>query len=113
MQQQQLQQLQQQQLQKQLLAQQLLMTGGGMVAQPAAVSDRKQREVYIGNLQIGVVTQEVLKDFFNQVRPAGRPREGQAGGDVGGGVREGRGDSAAMLQSGSGKTGLECTWAGV
>lgn len=33
---------------------------------PAACA-RPQREVYIGNLAIGIVTQDVLRDFFNQV----------------------------------------------
>ena len=66
MQQQQLQQQQQQQLQKQLLAQQLLMTGGAATA-PGLVSDKKQREVYVGNLAIGIVSPEILREFFNQV----------------------------------------------
>lgn len=66
MQQQQLQQLQQQQLQKQLLAQQLLMSGGGS-STGGLLTDKKQREVYVGNLAIGIVTPDVLKDFFNQV----------------------------------------------
>lgn len=86
MQQQQLQALQQQQLQNQLLAQQLMMASAGQVmaatAMPAALAampqaapsaaasataDRKAREIYIGNLAIGIITQELLAEFFNQV----------------------------------------------
>eukprot|EP00887_Chlorella_sp_A99_P001501 scaffold8.g1501.t1 len=87
MQQQQLQALQQQQLQNQLLAQQLMMASAGQVmaatAMPAALAampqaapsaaasataDRKAREIYIGNLAIGIITQELLAEFFNQAR---------------------------------------------
>lgn len=78
--QQQLQQLQQQQLQKQLLAQQLLMSGAGAVpaAAPGAAAapgeaTRKQREIYVGNLAIGVLTPDLLKEFFNQVFAAAVP----------------------------------------
>eukprot|EP00884_Botryococcus_braunii_P021068 jgi/Botrbrau1/7645/Bobra.0159s0089.4 len=56
--------MQQQQLQKQLLTQTLLMqqqalTGGVLV------STKKQREVYVGNLTIGVVTDVMLRELFN------------------------------------------------
>lgn len=78
MQQQQLAALQQQQLQKQLLAQQMMMGAPGLVAPAgglgtappvpqALATDRKQREIYIGNLAIGIITQELLKEFFDQV----------------------------------------------
>ena len=77
LQQQQQQQLAQQQqqaaaLQKQLLAQQMLAGGGlaglalGAGLGAAPVSDKKQREVYIGNLAVGQVTGEMLREFFNQ-----------------------------------------------
>jgi len=86
-----LQQLQQQQLQKQLLAQQMLLqqqvhcwhaarlvhhavfaclahcnlgpqalTGGNL-----SLSNKKQREIYVGNLTIGVVVDTMLRDLFN------------------------------------------------
>jgi splicing factor U2AF 65 kDa subunit len=56
--------------QQQFLAAQLV-GGAGAPGAPgadptAAALDRKQREVYIGNLAIGSTTSEVLKDFFNQ-----------------------------------------------
>lgn len=58
-------------LQKQLLAQQMLAGGGlaglAMGGNPvAALSDKKQREVYIGNLAVGQVNGEMLREFFNQ-----------------------------------------------
>ncbi|EFN58712.1 hypothetical protein CHLNCDRAFT_50180 [Chlorella variabilis] len=80
MQQQQLAALQQQQLQKQLLAQQLMMgggmgapglampqAGGGTGGTQAETAARKAREIYIGNLAIGIITPELLREFFDQV----------------------------------------------
>lgn len=68
--------LQQSQLHQQIMAQQLLgvqqqaVAAGGLVAgvtDTAAITlDRKQREVYVGNLAIGVVTKQILEEFFNQ-----------------------------------------------
>ena len=75
-QQQQMAALQQAQLHQQIMAQQLLgvqqqaVAAGGLVAgvtDTAAITlDRKQREVYVGNLAIGVVTKQILEEFFNQ-----------------------------------------------
>lgn len=85
LQQQQLAALQQQELQRQLLAQQLIMgvpgiqapAGAALGAAPAALPggytqeqitiDRKQREIYIGNLAVGITTKELLREFFDQV----------------------------------------------
>ena len=61
-----MQQLQQQQMQKQLLAQQLLMQQSGGMLGSASAPSKKQREVYIGNLAIGVITPELLREFFNK-----------------------------------------------
>lgn len=83
MQQQQMAAMQQQQLQKQLLAQQLIMQVPGLqapgqqalsaqpllpggITQEQATIDRKQREIYIGNLAIGIISRELLKEFFDQ-----------------------------------------------
>ena len=33
-------------------------------AQTASILDRKQRELYVGNLPIGMVTQDVLMELF-------------------------------------------------
>lgn len=84
LQQQQLASLQQQELQRQLLAQQLIMgvpgiqapVGAAMGAAPTLPGgysqeqitiDRKQREIYIGNLAVGITTRELLREFFDQV----------------------------------------------
>ncbi|KAL4432874.1 hypothetical protein ABPG77_008200 [Micractinium sp. CCAP 211/92] len=85
LQQQQLAALQQQELQRQLLAQQLIMGVPGIqapagaslavaaAAQPGGYTqeqitiDRKQREIYIGNLAVGITTKELLREFFDQV----------------------------------------------
>lgn len=70
---------QQEQLQRQLLAQQMLGVGGMLSALDAAgpagqqgptaldTLHRKQREIYIGNLAIGLTTKELLYEFWNQV----------------------------------------------
>ncbi|KXZ53229.1 hypothetical protein GPECTOR_7g1123 [Gonium pectorale] len=71
---------QQQQLQRQLLAQQLLLqqqaaAAAAALAQPvvqqqntnAATADRKAREIYVGNLAIGVVTADMLRELFNTI----------------------------------------------
>lgn len=72
---------QQQQLQRQmLLQQQLLLQQQAMAAAAqlnaakSAVSntsvstaDRKAREIYVGNLAIGVVTTDMLRELFNTV----------------------------------------------
>lgn len=93
MQQQQLAALQQQQLQKQMLAQQMMLGGGmggagltmpGMPNMPAAsatqpeTAARKAREIYIGNLAIGVMTPELLKELFDQVGTSGSKQAGAA-----------------------------------
>lgn len=62
-------QQQQQALQQQLLAQALLQQQA-MAAQQAtpqltATQQRKAREIYIGNLAIGTVSPEILREFFN------------------------------------------------
>ncbi|KAI7840349.1 hypothetical protein COHA_006131 [Chlorella ohadii] len=73
MQQQQLAAMQQQELQKQLLAQQMMMPGGLAAAAGGAQQSqletlhRKQREVYIGNLAIGIITKDLLQEFWDQV----------------------------------------------
>ena len=63
-----------------LVQQMMMMSAPGMLpsaglaaAAPVATasapsSDRKQREVYIGNLAIGVTTEEILLEFFNKAR---------------------------------------------
>ncbi|GLC56991.1 hypothetical protein PLESTB_001171100 [Pleodorina starrii] len=71
---------QQQQLQRQLLAQQMLLqqqaaAAAAALAPPvaqqqntnAATADRKAREIYVGNLAIGVVTSDMLKELFNTI----------------------------------------------
>ncbi|GFR47985.1 hypothetical protein Agub_g9809 [Astrephomene gubernaculifera] len=76
---------QQQQLQRQLIAQQLLLQQQAAAAaaalapapqpQPqqqqsntnATTLDRKSREIYVGNLAIGVVTADMLKELFNTI----------------------------------------------
>lgn len=58
---------QQQQLQRQLLAQQLLLQNSAASGQTALQANRKQREVYVGNLAIGSVTADMLKELFNAV----------------------------------------------
>lgn len=74
---------QQQQLQRQLLAQQMLMQQQAAAAAAAATAsavaaaasgstavqtaDRKAREIYVGNLAIGVVTPDMLKELFNAI----------------------------------------------
>ncbi|GLI61296.1 hypothetical protein VaNZ11_003650 [Volvox africanus] len=70
---------QQQQLQRQLIAQQLLLqqqaaAAAAALAPPvqqqntsAATADRKAREIYVGNLAIGVVTSDMLKELFNTI----------------------------------------------
>ncbi|CAD7704530.1 unnamed protein product [Ostreobium quekettii] len=60
-----LQQLQQQQLQRQLLAQQLLLQQQALTGTNAMIANKKQREVYVGNLTIGVVTADMLRELFN------------------------------------------------
>ncbi|KAK9824055.1 hypothetical protein WJX72_007388 [[Myrmecia] bisecta] len=64
MQMQALQAIQQQQLQKQLLTQQLLMQQQAMGG-AGLLSNKKQREVYVGNLTIGVVNDLMLRELFN------------------------------------------------
>ena len=66
-------QLHQQIMQQQLLGvqqQQGLAAAGGLgagIADTAAITlDRKQREAYVGNLAVGVITKPVLEEFFNQ-----------------------------------------------
>ncbi|PSC72638.1 splicing factor u2af 65 kda [Micractinium conductrix] len=88
MQQQQMAAIQQQELQRQLLAQQMMMGAPGLAemmmapggaapmaaaptadgghSQEAMTIDRKQREIYIGNLAIGITTKEILYELFNQ-----------------------------------------------
>ncbi|KAG2446513.1 hypothetical protein HYH02_008503 [Chlamydomonas schloesseri] len=73
---------QQQQLQRQLLAQQMLLqqqaaaaAAAAALSKPAmaqqsttaATADRKSREIYVGNLAIGVVTADMLKELFNTI----------------------------------------------
>ncbi|GIL73769.1 hypothetical protein Vretimale_5365 [Volvox reticuliferus] len=70
---------QQQQLQRQLIAQQLLLqqqaaAAAAALAPPvqqqntsAATADRKAREIYVGNLAIGVVTSDMLRELFNTI----------------------------------------------
>ena len=74
---------QQQQLQRQLMAQQMLMQQQAAAAAAAATAsavaaaasgstavqtaDRKAREIYVGNLAIGVVTPDMLKELFNAI----------------------------------------------
>lgn len=71
--------MQQQQLQKQLLAQQMLLQQQALSGNLGMVAGRKQREVYVGNLTIGVVTDVMLKELFNGALahlvpdPAGNP----------------------------------------
>lgn len=60
-----LQQLQQQQLQKQLLAQQMLLQQQALTGGNLSLSNKKQREIYVGNLTIGVVVDTMLRDLFN------------------------------------------------
>ena len=89
LQQQQMAAMQQQQLQQQLLAQQMMMAAPGglagmMMAPPGGVAgaaataagtsqtqqqaaERKQREIYIGNLSIGTMSPELLREFFDAV----------------------------------------------
>lgn len=115
LQQQQLAALQQQELQRQLLAQQLIMgvpgiqapAGAALGAAPAALPggytqeqitiDRKQREIYIGNLAVGITTKELLREFFDQARRWGVAGEG------------GRGEcgTAAMLDANAGSAAAE------
>ena len=56
--------------------------GGGTGGTQAETAARKAREIYIGNLAIGIITPELLREFFDQVRVG---REG------GGGRTSGRG----------------------
>lgn len=66
--------LQQQQLHQQIMAQQLMGVqqgvAGGLVAGVADTAaqtlDRKQREVYVGNLAIGAINGKLIEEFFNQ-----------------------------------------------
>mmetsp|Transcript_6083 Transcript_6083/g.15682 ORF Transcript_6083/g.15682 Transcript_6083/m.15682 type:complete len:349 (+) Transcript_6083:684-1730(+) len=60
-------QLQQQQMQQQLLAQQLLAAQqqAAMAGANAQQASKKQREVYVGNLTIGVVSEMMLRELFN------------------------------------------------
>jgi len=69
--------LQQQQLHQQIMQQQLLgvtqQPGAGVpglagtIADTAAITlDRKQREVYVGNLAIGAIDRKLIEEFFNQ-----------------------------------------------
>lgn len=60
-----MQQLQQQQLQRQLLAQQLLLQQNALTGTNALIANKKQREVYVGNLTIGIVTADMLRELFN------------------------------------------------
>ncbi len=39
---------------------------GGIADVAAITLDRKQREAYVGNLAVGVITRELLEEFFNQ-----------------------------------------------
>lgn len=39
---------------------------GGLADVAAITLDRKQREAYVGNLAVGVITKELLEEFFNQ-----------------------------------------------
>lgn len=58
--------LQQQQLQKQLLQQQQLMQQQAMSMPGANQNSKKQREIYVGNLTIGAVSDALLGDLFNR-----------------------------------------------
>ena len=102
MQQQQMLALQQQELQKQLLAQQMMMGPGGLAAAAAVPGatqaqqletvHRKQREIYIGNLAMGIITQDLLREFWDQVG-------GWVGVGVGGsGRKKGQSMGARRLQ---------------
>ena len=54
-------------------------------AAAGGTSDRKQREIYVGNLAIGVTSPELLQEFFNKVgRGAGGGLEWWGGGGEGG-----------------------------
>ena len=71
---------QQQALQRQLLTQQLLLqqqaaaatpilvlSAVPVAAVPTAAATKKAREIYIGNLAIGQVTSDMLRELFNTV----------------------------------------------
>ncbi|EIE26777.1 hypothetical protein COCSUDRAFT_64653 [Coccomyxa subellipsoidea C-169] len=55
--------IQQQQLQQQMMSQQLLLQQQALMG--GAASGKKQREVYVGNLTIGAVTDVMLRELFN------------------------------------------------
>eukprot|EP00890_Picochlorum_soloecismus_P000464 jgi/Picsp_1/1418/NSC_04897-R1_protein len=62
--------LQQDQMQRQLLAQQLggqvnFGTGGELLTD-RETQEKKQREIYVGNLAIGAVNASIVEEFFNQ-----------------------------------------------
>lgn len=59
--------LQQQQLQRQLLAQQMLLQQQALAGNQVQAANKKQREVYVGNLAIGIITGEHLRELFNAV----------------------------------------------
>lgn len=59
---------QQQQLQRQLLQQQMLLQQSTTASsQQADRVSRKQREIYVGNLAVGSVNMDMLRELFNAV----------------------------------------------
>lgn len=59
---------QQQQLQRQLLQQQMLLQQSTTASsQQADRISRKQREIYVGNLAVGSVNMDMLRELFNAV----------------------------------------------
>ena len=38
----------------------------GVLETPAQQQERKQREIYVGNLAMGIVTRDIIEEFFNQ-----------------------------------------------
>ena len=65
--------MQQAHLHQQIMAQQLLgvknqqsTTVPGIADVAAITLDRKQREAYVGNLSMGIITKQLLEEFFNQ-----------------------------------------------
>jgi splicing factor U2AF subunit len=58
--------VQQQQLAGSLAAGVAGFAAGGIADVAAITLDRKQREAYVGNLAVGVITKELLEEFFNQ-----------------------------------------------
>ena len=66
--------------QRQALAAQWLAQNQAAQAQGAdAAQNKKQREVYVGNLTVGVVTQDVVRELFDTVMSQILPRAAEAG----------------------------------